>query len=1036
MFRFVWRDLVRNPLRTLAALTGVALGVGLFASVLFFDNGSSASLTRRALAPLNLDMQRVLTGPLGRVVTLSQRLVAAGPLAAGDDVTVILTVVNHGATPANEVVINDEPPPPLTYLHGTTTVGGVLVPDVVGQSPLAQGLARTGLNVGTVAAGASLTATYVARASEPVDNVAVLAVRATVSTRENVVPVTANTTEPIALEQLVKAIGEIPGIASADGLTFVDLPPGSLRAGTTSLDRPVRLFAFSARYAEHYPSIELISGAWEPDAAVLSVEAARTLHAQPAASISLSLPTGPALELPLGGIADLARATPLFASRKSSKLDDFLYVPDAIIVSPAMFAAVVIPAFRAATSDVDSVLRSSPVAEVDVLVDRSVLPADPGRSLGKTVDIASAVNAVAPGQDYLIDNISNVLAVAEVDAGVGRRMLGFLGLPGVLAGVFLATYAARILAATQRRDLANLRMRGAQPRHLRSLIVWRSAMLAGAGSMIGTIAGGAATLAAIGSNALFSATTTDLVTSAGVAAGGGVVCCALALYLVSRQWNRSEIGVERSELAVDLSPWWRRRQLDLILLVGVAAAEAVAWHGDLFHTSPTSVALGESPSLPLVLLVGPVVAWLGGTLLAVRFIQWLVVRLPLPRPPSFGPLVRGMLTRSLRRRSWAMGTGVTGVALVVAFGANLVIFAATYDAAKAADARFVVGSDVRITPSVVAASPLTSEDAPMFEGGGIRRVSPVVYQPENALLIGRHDQDRADLAAIDPAGFAEVAPLSDSLFAGGSTIASMTALAADPAGVLVNARIAEDLSISTGDRVKVVVARGTDDQAVADFMVVGQFAQFPGFPQGVDLIIDLVAYERFTGLRRIDFFLGRTVAQSPQALAMVSTRLQSGPGKATPINIDSTTAALGKDQSSLTAFNLRALLRLDLLFAGLMSAAGIAMFVFALVLARRREYILLRANGITWRELHRLVRAETCVVAIFGVLIGTVVGGGVARLFVYVLRPLFTLRPTVVMPLGHLGLLGAIPLITALLAARGATSLLWRLDPEELLRES
>ena len=60
MLRYAWRELVRNPRRTLASLVGVALGVGLFSGVLFFIDGSSATMTERALAPLALDMQRAV----------------------------------------------------------------------------------------------------------------------------------------------------------------------------------------------------------------------------------------------------------------------------------------------------------------------------------------------------------------------------------------------------------------------------------------------------------------------------------------------------------------------------------------------------------------------------------------------------------------------------------------------------------------------------------------------------------------------------------------------------------------------------------------------------------------------------------------------------------------------------------------------------------------------------------------------------------------------------------------------------------------
>src|SRR5216117_76360 len=139
---YVWRDLVRNPRRSLATLAGIALGVGLFSAVLFFIDGSSASMTQRAIAPLPLDMQRVLTAPLGQDVRLTERVTPAGPLRPGDTVRVELVLANGGARPANEVVVRDEPPAPLSYVPGSTTVDRARIPDPGGDSPLAQGPAK------------------------------------------------------------------------------------------------------------------------------------------------------------------------------------------------------------------------------------------------------------------------------------------------------------------------------------------------------------------------------------------------------------------------------------------------------------------------------------------------------------------------------------------------------------------------------------------------------------------------------------------------------------------------------------------------------------------------------------------------------------------------------------------------------------------------------------------------------------------------------------------------------------------------------
>src|SRR4029079_16881495 len=188
---------------------------------------------------------------------------------------------------------------------------------------------------------------------------------------------------------------------------------------------------FDPAYQRHHPSIRIASGALATDRATLSAEAARALGAELGSEITIDLPGGaPPLAIPVGGVADLARATPLFGSRKSSELEDFLYVPSSVIVSPSTFSTSILPAFQAATAQEGSVLKTFPVQELDVQVDRARLRSDPGRALRQTRRIADSLTAIAPGQDYLIDNISNALSVARDDAAVGKRMFIFLGLPG------------------------------------------------------------------------------------------------------------------------------------------------------------------------------------------------------------------------------------------------------------------------------------------------------------------------------------------------------------------------------------------------------------------------------------------------------------------------------------------------------------------------------------------------------------------------------------------------------------------------------
>ncbi|HEY8217816.1 MAG TPA: FtsX-like permease family protein [Acidimicrobiia bacterium] len=1036
MLTYVWRDLVRNPRRTIASIAGIALGIGLFSGVLFFVDGSGATMTERSLAPLALDMQRVISSPLGRTLRLEQAISPTGRLRAGQDATVTLRVVNSGSEPANEVVVNDEPPPPLAYVHGTMTRDGAPVPDAAGSSPLAQGVARSGLNIGTVPPNSSVTFTYAARANRSVRTVGTLPLAGTVSSREDVIPQRANTGAPLAISQVRTRIARLPGVAAADRLSFVDLGPDSLRSGTATVEDPVRVFAFDRTYRRHYPSIRLARGSFTRDGALLSAEAARHLGVHPGDTVQVTVPGRAApLSLPVSGVVDLSRATPLFSSRKTSELERFIYVPDAIVVSPAVFDDTIVPAYQAAAATLGNQLKTFPVLEVDALVDRDRLQSDPARAFAQTKAIARSIQRVAPGQDYLIDNISNTLQVARDDARVGKRTFLFLGLPGVVLAAFLAAYAGTILADAQRREQATLRIRGAHALHLRRMLLYRTAALAGAGSILGAALGFVAVMAILGTDTLFSASAGQLVVSGLIGAAVGMAVTALALYVPGRRALRREITQERREIAASTTPAWQRWGLDFALLGIAIVAEVVAVQSGAFDAPVTSVAAGEAVSLPSYLLVAPMLAWAAGVLVAVRVSQTLAGRIRLPNP-RFGPLVGGTMRRSLRRRPRALATGIAGVGLVSAFGVGIVIFAATYDEAKAADARFTVGADLRITPSALSPRP----HPPAYGNGlrvqGVAGVTPVVSELDNSVLIGPNNQDRETLTAIDPSSFERVAALSDAFFVGRTAASAMAALRADPRGVLVDRTTADDLEVAPGDRVQVLLARGTKQQVLESMRVVGLYKRFPGFPEGTNLVANLGFYRDATHLDDASFFLARVGNRSRAGIDRAVAALRAGPAREDPINVESTATSLDKDRSSLTALNVTGLVDLDSLFTLLMSAAAIAIFVFGLMLQRRREYVTLRALGARAGQVRALVVGEAGIVVVSGLVAGIAVGTAMAFLLVRILRPLFVLDPGTTFATGDVAGLAALVLAAGILSALAATAILRRLDPTSLLRET
>ena len=457
--RYVVADLVRNPRRSLSTLVGVVLGVGLFCGVLFFIDGLSASMTQRAVAPLPIDMQRIVTEQVGGTLTLGQTFERSGASGAGTRSRVRLELRNASSVTASEVTVRSQLAGSVRYVPGSAEVDGTPIAGDT-DNPFSHGPGKTGYNVGTVDAGATRRVSFlvdVAAGTELTDAIA----GTSYSSREAVTPIVANEPPLVALDGLVASIAKIPGVARAAQLSLGDLGTDVLSAGRSVAPGPTKVFGFDAAYARNDDTIRLVTGALTPDTAVLSAEAASALAVGVGDSVAVRLPDTSTIDLRVGGVADLSRARTLFSSRRGGDLEAFVYTRNAIVLSPDVFARKVLPAYERAATTRNGRLKSPPVREVDVRLDRGILDADPERAAVETQRIGAAINAVANHQDYLLDNISNTLGVAAADARVAKRLFVFLGVPGGFLAAMLAAYAGTLLAEAQRRERATLRIRGA-----------------------------------------------------------------------------------------------------------------------------------------------------------------------------------------------------------------------------------------------------------------------------------------------------------------------------------------------------------------------------------------------------------------------------------------------------------------------------------------------------------------------------------------------------------------------------------------------
>ncbi len=1023
--RYTVADLVRNPRRTLATVVGVVLGVGLFCGVLFFVDGLSASMTQRAVAPLAIDMQRIVSQRAGAAMTLTQTF-AAGEGQDSARVAVEIEIHHAGETPAHEVTLRSIPADGLTYVAGSAQIDGASISDE-GANPFARGAAASGYNLGTVEPGATHVLGYLLRRSgdAPVDD---SSVATTFSSRESVTPIAANQPAFVALEDLAEQISMLPGVDAAVPLSIADLGSGALRTGAQTTPGQVKIFGFDTTYADRDGTIEILEGALSPDGAVISAEARRSLQIELGDAVTIELPDGSHLGLTVTGFADLSRSRSLFSSRRGGDLETFIYTPYSVVVSPAIFSEVVFPAFERAVAAGTGRLKSPPIREVDVSVERNLLDADPATAVAQSEEIADAVMAIAAHQDYLLDNVTNTLHVAADDAAVAKRLFVFLGVPGVLLAAMLAAYAGNVLADSQRREQATLRIRGADRGLLLRMLALRTAAITAAGAALGLVAGYGGAAAVLGRASLERASAASLVASAVIGTVVGYIAIGTALYLTGRRSIDREINEDRARLAVR-PPLWRRARLDLIGAAVIVVGTLWALSARAFDGAPGSVYFGRSVQLRLVLLVLPLAVWITGSLVGGRAVAALLDRTRPASAADLGRVAPSLLRRSVGRRPWAIGNGAIVVALIVALATCLAAFTASYRHAKTEDARYANGADIRITPGPAAERTYGLSDGEVFAVPGVDRTTPVIAGLSNVILRSARTSDPANLVALEPSGFAAVSPLDPGV---AELLADLTT--ADHS-ILVSAEMARFLQAEPGDTLHVLLARATPDQVDVEFTLIATFERLPGFPTGADAIIDIAAHVAAVPAKSPDFFLADVAGSDDATLEAALAALRTGPAAVDHLQIDSRASTFDSDQSSLAALNLAGLVGLDSGFALAMTIVAIAIFVFGLLLQRRREYVTLRAMGMSPRAIRGLIGAEAATVALGGAGTGLFIGAAMGFYFVAVLRPLFVLNPSYTIPLASVAtpvaLVAAATLASTVLASR----LVNRLEPTELLRD-
>ncbi len=359
---------------------------------------------------------------------------------------------------------------------------------------------------------------------------------------------------------------------------------------------------------------------------------------------------------------------------------------------------------------------------------------------------------------------------------------------------------------------------------------------------------------------------------------------------------------------------------------------------------------GGGQGLALFAGGGALLTFLGVTSLSTAFADPVSRTIGAPIQRLFGVpgrFARENAARSPRRTARTASALMIGVAVISAasvFASSLRdTFVRILDQAVTAD--YIITDD-----SFQGLPPKIAEDLATVPG--IEAVSP--FRGIQSTV----DGDGSFLTAVDPVSFPDLINL-DVVDGGFGGLESGN-------GVLVYSDVADDRNIGVGDTVDVVYQNGVESTLTVSGL-------FDDNSLGGNWYISLDELESVSNQTPRDQFVLARLAEGVDleaARASVEATLVEFP----QANVQDNSEFREQQEGQIN--QLLVMITVLLGLAIIISFVGIAITLALSVFERTREIGLLRAVGMTRRQLRRSVRWEAVIVAIFGMLVGAVLGLG------------------------------------------------------------
>lgn len=819
------------------------------------------------------------------------------------------------------------------------------------------------------------------------------------------------TSSDVNMADVIQNFSTQKGITTVEPVTTADFL-SAVKMGGTQASPSGRMFAISQSYFQSFDILRLTEGSLNPNGVMISEAMAIAQNLKVGDQVQFTFAgIDQPVTLPVTGIVNMDNADALFATATEN---ENAIVADVAFVDINWFRTNLESRLSALVANPPASLPAGAILldqQAHIKIDRSLLPSDPTKAALQTDSLRRQLERQFPGQIKAVDNLSGAFKTATADVLSAKILFIFLGLPGVALAAYLAKFAAELFADAQRREISLLRTRGATPKQITSILVMTSFFLAIGGAVLGLVFGLLILLVSTGTQVTAGinpfSTTFDWImfaNSAGIALIAGLVLTFLAAFLPTFSTLRSEITQERRNIRrTEQSPFWKRAYIDIILLVTAAVILAITQLNGGFKPTGNE---GAAISLSFYIFLSPFFAWIGITLLTLRLVEGGLAKATRPLSSFFRKLFGEMgeiAGKSITRRTARISAATTVIALTLSFGLSLALFQQTYTHEKTLDSQYIVGSDIRFTPALN--TPQTPDFATQLQVPGVVGVSGVSRDPQ--ALVG---SEKNTVYGIDVASFKKVAYLPDSFFvdgtspktleamrnrttnyAPGSAQQVLDALANTPNGVIISMEQAEKYNIQVGDPVLLRLYNRTSKQYTdVQALTVGLFTYFPTSSQDSDFILNRDFMTQSSGNLAMDYFLIKTDG-SLKTITSVSAALAAQYKNVMPVRIQSTETVVKVDQSSLTSMNLGGLGAMERFYTLLVVSVGLAIFLLAMINERQREFGAMRALGANLKQLRRFIFTEALTIGGLSLVIGSIIGIGLARLLVMLLGVVFTI---------------------------------------------